>query len=289
MRRRQRGPIGGPGVRRGVQTPQGGRHVGIICDGCNTRDFTGVRYKCLNCPDFDFCAACHSNRSALHPGHDFETIATPRSVVPPFLADFLARAAARTSIAIISTGLGVAGEQHSGLDDERLAWWLAHSRRLVRLDQIASEDPPWSCPICAEGVEAEEANGWVVQICGKPLQVPSSTPSSPSNSSSPSSPLTQPSPPALALPSGPGSRPEPLGPHGPGPITEGGAAEAPGAKQEPGSGKDYCLGTEDAEEPDPELQEQAHVYHETCLRRWLVKSNSCPVCRRSPVVPAAEA
>eukprot|EP00913_Durusdinium_trenchii_P001910 g1768.t1 len=29
-----------------------------------------------------------------------------------------------------------------------------------------------------------------------------------------------------------------------------------------------------------------HMYHEGCLRRWLMKRNSCPVCRRSPVVPA---
>lgn len=28
-----------------------------------------------------------------------------------------------------------------------------------------------------------------------------------------------------------------------------------------------------------------HTYHEGCLRRWLLKRNSCPVCRRHPVVP----
>lgn len=28
-----------------------------------------------------------------------------------------------------------------------------------------------------------------------------------------------------------------------------------------------------------------HIYHEACLRQWLLKKNACPVCRRSPVVP----
>lgn len=42
----------------------------------------------------------------------------------------------------------------------------------------------------------------------------------------------------------------------------------------------------------PEVVKQApssegHLYHEGCLRRWLLKKNACPVCRRTPVIPLA--
>jgi hypothetical protein len=42
-------------------------HKGIICDGCGNRDFSGDRYKCTLCPDFDLCSKCESQN--LHPDH----------------------------------------------------------------------------------------------------------------------------------------------------------------------------------------------------------------------------
>jgi len=249
---------------RSSRRSQAGRHVGIICDGCNARDFAGVRYKCLSCPDFDFCAVCHDRRAALHPGHDFEMISTPRSAVPPMIQDFLARAAARTSIAIIGIGLHGSGDAQaaSGLDDASVAWWLADSRQVVREEDVAALDPPWSCPICAEGVEAESSNGWVVQICGGSSLEGRSSPSSPS---SPTAAEQDDSHIASSREGGASSSNVP--------CVEADAA-APG-------------GADVSEEQDKvtRLDPQGHVYHETCLRRWLVKSNSCPVCRRTPVVP----
>lgn len=44
-----------------------------ICDGCD-RFIYGVRHKCLDCPDWDYCAACAANSSFIHPNHRFVPI-----------------------------------------------------------------------------------------------------------------------------------------------------------------------------------------------------------------------
>lgn len=49
------------------------RHEGVSCDSCLTNNFSGRRYKCLVCYDFDLCAQCHdlgvtsSRHVPLHP------------------------------------------------------------------------------------------------------------------------------------------------------------------------------------------------------------------------------
>ena len=47
-----------------------------ICDGCD-KFIMGVRHKCLDCPDWDYCATCHLNARFVHPGHRFVPISTP--------------------------------------------------------------------------------------------------------------------------------------------------------------------------------------------------------------------
>lgn len=42
----------------------------VTCDRCNS-NIKGARYKCLACPDFDYCSVCYSDASLIHPGHDF--------------------------------------------------------------------------------------------------------------------------------------------------------------------------------------------------------------------------
>jgi len=36
-------------------------HYGVRCDGCAIRDYTGVRYKCQHCADYDLCHNCMIN------------------------------------------------------------------------------------------------------------------------------------------------------------------------------------------------------------------------------------
>ncbi|KAG6003822.1 hypothetical protein E4U21_001677 [Claviceps maximensis] len=47
-----------------------------ICDGCDTY-VTGVRHKCLDCPDWDYCVDCVQNAHFVHPGHRFVAIYEP--------------------------------------------------------------------------------------------------------------------------------------------------------------------------------------------------------------------
>jgi len=47
-----------------------------ICDGCDKK-ILGVRYKCLNCPDWDYCTECHKNAQHIHPRHRFAPLYEP--------------------------------------------------------------------------------------------------------------------------------------------------------------------------------------------------------------------
>eukprot|EP01080_Neovahlkampfia_damariscottae_P008775 gene8775-723_t len=50
-------------------------HYGITCDNCKTEDFSGKRYKCQTCPDYDLCQFCIGNRYQFHSSfHTFQTV-----------------------------------------------------------------------------------------------------------------------------------------------------------------------------------------------------------------------
>lgn len=42
-------------------------HLGINCDGCAKKNFTGKRFKCLVCPDYDLCEVCEADNTHQHP------------------------------------------------------------------------------------------------------------------------------------------------------------------------------------------------------------------------------
>lgn len=61
-----------------------GRNVrhSAVCDGCE-KFIYGVRHKCLNCPDWDFCSACIQNAKFIHPRHRFVPIYEPLAEPTP--------------------------------------------------------------------------------------------------------------------------------------------------------------------------------------------------------------
>jgi next to BRCA1 gene 1 protein len=47
----------------------------VNCDKCGQKNFTGKRYKCLHCPDYDLCDNCFPGRSKFHSlGHPFKMV-----------------------------------------------------------------------------------------------------------------------------------------------------------------------------------------------------------------------
>jgi len=47
-----------------------------MCDNC-TEQIYGLRYKCLDCPDYDLCELCIDEKNTIHPEHKFQEISKP--------------------------------------------------------------------------------------------------------------------------------------------------------------------------------------------------------------------
>lgn len=65
-------------VRMGWQSKQmleAGRNIRhqAICDGCD-KNIYGIRHKCLDCPDWDYCNTCVKSANYIHKGHRFVPI-----------------------------------------------------------------------------------------------------------------------------------------------------------------------------------------------------------------------
>lgn len=56
--------------------PGGNIAHSAICDGCDKQIY-GVRHKCFNCPDWDYCFKCYKSAAEKHPGHRFAPIYEP--------------------------------------------------------------------------------------------------------------------------------------------------------------------------------------------------------------------
>lgn len=56
---------------------QRSKHLGVICDGCSRSPIIGIRYKCLQCYDYDLCQTC-SDYQSIHKHHVFAKIDYPQ-------------------------------------------------------------------------------------------------------------------------------------------------------------------------------------------------------------------
>ncbi|XP_055332393.1 uncharacterized protein LOC129584283 isoform X2 [Paramacrobiotus metropolitanus] len=53
-------------------------HRQVTCDVCRSTPITGIRFKCLTCPDYDLCETCLARN---HRQHDFFAIRKPRAAL----------------------------------------------------------------------------------------------------------------------------------------------------------------------------------------------------------------
>jgi next-to-BRCA1 protein 1 len=56
-------------------------HHAALCDSCD-KSIVGIRHKCIDCPDWDYCNNCITSASELHPGHRFVPIFDNETVAP---------------------------------------------------------------------------------------------------------------------------------------------------------------------------------------------------------------
>lgn len=63
-----------------------GRNVrhNAICDNCDKKIY-GIRHKCLDCPDWDYCNDCVKNAPRTHPRHRFTAIYSPIGDASPII------------------------------------------------------------------------------------------------------------------------------------------------------------------------------------------------------------
>lgn len=42
-----------------IDVISGVKHSGVQCNSCGQKEVTGIRWKCVNCPDYELCTPCY--------------------------------------------------------------------------------------------------------------------------------------------------------------------------------------------------------------------------------------
>lgn len=61
-------------------------HEGFYCDGCDASPIRGIRFRCLECHDYDLCQACNSKGAAIH-NNRHAMLCIPKALVPELAID----------------------------------------------------------------------------------------------------------------------------------------------------------------------------------------------------------
>ena len=59
------------------QPPVANCHSRVTCDGCGVSGFSGTRFKCTTCPDYDLCDTCYTGNVHVDTQHAFVSIDHP--------------------------------------------------------------------------------------------------------------------------------------------------------------------------------------------------------------------
>lgn len=132
------------------QLGEGGHeHAGVICDGCEKK-VEGFRYKCIQCPDYDLCAACENK--SLHAEHYMIRIPVPTFWRPHFgkrLAHHLAKAVHKSgrcsgweSEAGHGPGRHHGGRHHGGRHGGGAGWLETLAAYLNEWTNLPGEEEP---------------------------------------------------------------------------------------------------------------------------------------------------
>ncbi|KAH8893302.1 hypothetical protein GQ53DRAFT_108767 [Thozetella sp. PMI_491] len=70
--------------------PGRAQYHNAVCDGCD-KTVVGVRHKCLDCPDWDYCSNCVENAAFIHPNHRFVPIYEPLEDIKDMRARYISR------------------------------------------------------------------------------------------------------------------------------------------------------------------------------------------------------
>ncbi|GBG33843.1 Ubiquitin-conjugating enzyme E2 Z [Hondaea fermentalgiana] len=73
---------GAEGDSAGTSSDTGVVHHGTACDGCGMKPIVGVRFKCVNCDEYDLCARCESEQQARRAHFALHVFVKLRSPLP---------------------------------------------------------------------------------------------------------------------------------------------------------------------------------------------------------------
>lgn len=92
-------------------------HEGYSCDLCGVKPITGHRYRCIQCHNFDLCAACYSDDADHHANgdHVFQDHRRPLPVTRPVFTVYESNMSALESAGCVTKMFSSQNGRNKGL------------------------------------------------------------------------------------------------------------------------------------------------------------------------------